>query len=77
MGVAIAITLGHESYHVLKAILTGGPIKGISLIADSSGLAETTSNSRIAKILVSYAGYTSSFLVAVGLFYLLYLGKYE
>lgn len=59
------------------AILTGGRIKGVSLSADTSGLAETTSNSRIARILVSYAGYTGSSLVAVGLFYLLYLGKYE
>ncbi|WP_420877842.1 hypothetical protein [Psychrobacillus psychrodurans] len=35
------------------AILTGGRIKCVSLSADTSGLAETTSNSRIARILVS------------------------
>lgn len=77
MGVAIANTMIHESCHSLMAILTGGRIKEVSLSADTSGLAETTSNSRVARILVSYAGYTGSSLVAVGLFYLLYLGKYE
>lgn len=77
MGVAIANTMIHESCHSLMAILTGDRIKGVSLSADTSGLAETTSNSRVARILVSYAGYTGSSLVAVGLFYLLYHGKYE
>lgn len=77
MVVAIANTMIHESCHALMAIITGGRIKGVSLSSDTSGLAETTSNSRIARILVSYAGYTGSSLVAVGLFYLLYLGKYE
>lgn len=77
MVVAIANTMIHESCHALMAILTGGQIRGVSLSVDTSGLAETTSKSRIARILVSYAGYTGSSLVAVGLFYLLYLGKYE
>ena len=77
MSLAIANTMVHESSHGLLAVLTGGRIKGISLSADTSGLAETTSNSRIARILVSYAGYTGSSLVAVGLFYLLFLAEYE
>lgn len=77
MSVAIANTMVHESCHAIMSLVTGGRIRGVSLSADTSGLAETTSNSRIAKILVSYAGYTGSSLVAVGLFYLLYLGKYE
>lgn len=77
MSVAICNTMVHESCHALMAIFTGGRIKGVSLSSDTSGLAETTSNSRIARILVSYAGYTGSSLVAVGLFYLLYLGNYE
>ena len=77
MSVAICNTMVHETCHSLMAILTGGRIKGVSLSSDTSGLAETTSNSRIARILVSYAGYTGSSLVAVGLFYLLYLGNYE
>ncbi|MEK5149069.1 M50 family metallopeptidase [Psychrobacillus sp. FSL K6-4615] len=77
MSVAIANTLVHESCHALMSLVTGGRIRGVSLSADTSGLAETTSNSRVAKILVSYAGYTGSSLVAVGLFYLLYLEKYE
>lgn len=77
MSVAIANTMIHETCHACMAIVTGGRIRGVSLSADSSGLAETTSSSRIARILVSYAGYTGSSLVAVGLFYLLHLGKYE
>lgn len=77
MGVAVANTMIHESCHALMAIFTGGRIRGVSLSADTSGLAETTSDSRIARILVSYAGYTGSSLVAIGLFYLLYLGRYE
>jgi len=77
MSVAIANTMVHESCHALMSLVTGGRIRGVSLSADTSGLAETTSNSRIAKILVSYAGYTGSSLVSIGLFYLLYLGKYE
>lgn len=76
MNVALANTMVHESSHGLMAFLTGGRIRGITLSADTSGLAETTSNSRIARILVSYAGYTGSSLVAVGLFYLLSLGEY-
>jgi len=77
MSVAIANTMVHESYHALMSQVTGGRIRGISLAADTSGLAETTSNTRIARILVSYVGYTGSSLVAIGLFYLLYLGRYE
>lgn len=77
MSVAICNTMVHESCHALMAILTGGRIKGVSLSSDTSGLAETTSNSRISRILVSYAGYTGSSLVAIGLYYLLYLGNYE
>lgn len=75
--IAIANTMIHETCHSVMAVLTGGRIRGISLSADTLGLAETTSNSRIARILVSYAGYTGSSLVAIGLFYLLYLGRYE
>ena len=74
---AMVNTMVHESCHALMAILTGGKIKGISLFTNTSGVAETTSNSRIAMILVSYAGYTGSSLASIGLFYLLYIGQYE
>lgn len=74
---ANANTMVHESCHTLISLVTGGRIKEVSLSSDTSGLAEITYNSRIDKILVSYVGYTGSSLVAVGLFYLLYLGKNE
>lgn len=53
MSVAICNTMVHETCHGVMALFTGGRIKGISFSSDTSGLAETTSNSRFARILVS------------------------
>ncbi|WP_170885549.1 M50 family metallopeptidase [Bacillus alkalicellulosilyticus] len=65
-------TLVHESGHALMALLTSGKVYSISLFANTEGLAETGTSSWIARFLVSYAGYTTSSLVAFGSFYLIH-----
>lgn len=75
---ALCNTLLHEIFHVICAIcLTGKVGHKITLSSDASGLAAITVNSRFAKVLTSYAGYTGSSLAAVGLFYLVNKGYFD
>lgn len=75
--IALANTLIHEVFHCICAWATGGKAHAISLHHDTSGLATTSTSSRLARILVSYGGYTGSSITAIALFYLLNKGKYE
>ncbi|WP_138419527.1 M50 family metallopeptidase [Aquibacillus sediminis] len=69
-------TMVHELFHVLAATLTGGKGYQIKLFADTTGQAKIHSSSWISGVLVSYAGYTGSSLMALLLFYLLHEGYY-
>ncbi|MFC3884128.1 M50 family metallopeptidase [Bacillus songklensis] len=80
LGVYIALcnTLLHEVFHVIcAACLSGRIAHKISLHSDASGLAITRINSRFARVLVFYAGYTGSSLTAIGLFYLVEKGYFN
>jgi hypothetical protein len=71
-------TLVHEFFHALLAsIFTRRLSHTISLNHNASGLAITSINSWFSKVVVSYAGYTGSSLMAVGLFYLLHKSQYH
>lgn len=67
----------HEVCHALAAVLTFGKVHSISLHSNNEGVAVTSSSNFISRIIVSYAGYTGSSLAAVGLYYLLFNGRYD
>ncbi|MFP3725815.1 M50 family metallopeptidase [Priestia filamentosa] len=75
--VALANTLIHEVFHCLASWLTGGRAHSISLHHDTSGLATTSTSSRFSRIVVGYAGYTGSSIMAFVFFYLLSKGYYS
>lgn len=65
-------TLLHESGHALGAILTSGEVIRIDIKKDTSGVAQTKSNSRFRAFIVSIAGYpfaalAGSFLLALAI----------
>lgn len=74
---ALCNTLLHEVFHVISAAcLSGKIVHKITLKNDASGLAVTSVNSRFAKILIFYAGYTGSSITAIALFYFLNKGYF-
>ncbi|MED4455434.1 M50 family metallopeptidase [Metabacillus fastidiosus] len=75
---ALCNTLIHEVFHVICAALLSGKIfHKIILNNDASGLAATTVNSKFARIVIAYAGYTGSSFTAVALFYLINKGYFH
>lgn len=67
----------HEVCHALAAILTFGKVHSISLHSNNEGVAVTSSSNFISRIVVSYAGYTGASGSAVGLYYLLFIERYD
>ncbi|WP_078409452.1 M50 family metallopeptidase [Priestia abyssalis] len=75
---ALCNTLLHEVFHVIcAACLSGRVVHKITLNKDASGLAVTSVNSRFARVLIFYAGYTGSSLTAIALFYLVNKGHFN
>ncbi|MGO4889274.1 M50 family metallopeptidase [Anaerobacillus sp. MEB173] len=65
-------TLIHESGHAIAAILTSGKVYSVSLFVNSEGVAETGTRSWFSRLIVSYAGYTTSSLAAFVCFFFIY-----
>ncbi|WP_169824070.1 M50 family metallopeptidase [Anaerobacillus alkalidiazotrophicus] len=62
-------TLVHESGHAIAALMTSGKVYSVSLYLNSEGLAEVGTRSWLSRVIVSYAGYTTSSVVAFLCFY--------
>jgi hypothetical protein len=75
--VRVTNTLIHESGHAVMALFTSGSVVSVDLFSDTSGNAVTRSSYLIGKILVALAGYFSSSLAALVLFYFLKAGYHS
>ncbi|QOY35375.1 M50 family metallopeptidase [Anaerobacillus isosaccharinicus] len=64
-------TMFHEMGHAIVCLLFKGRVVKISLFPNTEGQIITASGSWISRVLISYAGYTFSPLVAYGCFYLI------
>ncbi|MFC0559635.1 M50 family metallopeptidase [Halalkalibacter alkalisediminis] len=64
-------TLIHETGHALAALLTSGKVYSISLYSTTDGVACTGSRSWWSSVVVTYAGYTFSSLIAILAFFLI------
>ncbi|WP_227938235.1 M50 family metallopeptidase [Alkalihalobacillus deserti] len=71
----IIYTLIHETGHALAALLTSGKVYCISLYASTDGVAHTGSKSWFSSVIVAYAGYTFSSLIAILAFFLIANGE--
>ncbi|ELK46758.1 M50 family metallopeptidase [Halobacillus sp. BAB-2008] len=74
---AILNTMIHESGHSLMALLTGGEVRRISLLPDTSGLTWTGHRSWFGQVLTSMAGYVFASFFAFLFFYLIWRGHYQ
>lgn len=61
----------HEFGHALMALLTGGEVRKIELLKDTSGTTTTVSKNAFAAVLVSLAGYPFAVSIAWLSFYLI------
>ncbi|WP_169823058.1 M50 family metallopeptidase [Anaerobacillus alkalilacustris] len=70
-------TLVHESGHAIAALITSGKVYSVSLYLNNEGLAEVGTKSWLSRVIVSYAGYTTSSVAAFVSFYFIYSNKLE
>ncbi|MGR9048010.1 M50 family metallopeptidase [Halobacillus faecis] len=74
---AILNTMVHESGHSLMALITGGEVRRISLLPNTSGFALTGHTSWIGQVLTSMAGYVFASFFAFVFFFLISRGQYK
>ncbi|WP_394219040.1 M50 family metallopeptidase [Halobacillus trueperi] len=74
---AILNTMIHESGHSLMALITGGEVRRISLLPNTSGFALTGHTSWIGQVLTSMAGYFFASFFAFVFFFLISRGQYN
>jgi hypothetical protein len=74
---AILNTMIHESGHSLMALVTGGEVRRISLLPNTSGTTMTGHTSWISHVLTSMSGYVFSSFFAFLFFYLIIKGQYK
>ncbi|WLR48498.1 M50 family metallopeptidase [Halobacillus litoralis] len=74
---AILNTMIHESGHSLMALITGGEVRRISLLPNTSGFALTGHTSWIGQVLTSMAGYVFASFFAFVFFFLISRGQYK
>ncbi|MGI8313980.1 M50 family metallopeptidase [Halobacillus mangrovi] len=74
---AILNTMIHESGHSLMALLTGGEVRRISLLPNTSGTTMTGHSSWISHVLTSMAGYVFASFFSFLFFYLIVKGQYK
>jgi hypothetical protein len=65
----------HETAHAMMAVFTSGKVISINLFADTSGSALTKSPNKFSQILVAFAGYPISSLIALLMIYLVKTGN--
>jgi len=63
--IRLFVTFIHEGGHALAAILTGGSVQSLTVSPDSSGLVKAYSDSSIATLIFSSAGYLSAMAYGV------------
>lgn len=74
---AILNTMIHESGHSLMALITGGEVRRVSLLPNTSGFALTGHTSWIGQVLTSLAGYVFASFFAFVFFWLVTRGQYK
>jgi hypothetical protein len=74
---AILNTMIHESGHSLMALITGGEVRRVSLLPNTSGFALTGHSSWIGQVLTSLAGYVFASFFAFVFFWLISRGQYK
>ncbi|SFK12531.1 Peptidase M50B-like [Halobacillus dabanensis] len=74
---AILNTMIHESGHSLMALITGGEVRRVSLLPNTSGFALTGHTSWIGQVLTSLAGYVFASFFAFVFFWLVSRGQYK
>src|SRR5688500_9945110 len=55
--IRLFVTFIHEGGHALMAVLTGSPVESLTVAPDTSGLVKAYSQSSLATLLFSSAGY--------------------
>ncbi|KHF39970.1 M50 family metallopeptidase [Halalkalibacter okhensis] len=68
-------TLIHECGHAIASLILSGKVYSISLYRTTEGVAFTASGSWISSVLVTYAGYTFTSIIAIFNFYLISVGQ--
>jgi len=63
--IRLFVTFIHEGGHALAAVLTGGSVQSLTVSPDSSGLVKAYSDSSIATLIFSSAGYLSAMAYGV------------
>jgi hypothetical protein len=63
--IRLFVTFIHEGGHALAAVLTGGSVQSLTVAPDSSGLVKAYSDSRLATLIFSSAGYLSAMAYGV------------
>ncbi|SFG49958.1 Peptidase M50B-like [Halobacillus alkaliphilus] len=74
---AILNTMIHESGHSLTALITGGEVRRISLLPNTSGTTLTGHSSWISHFLTGISGYVFASFFAFFFFYLISKGQYK
>ena len=74
---AILNTMIHESGHSLMSLITGGEVRRVSLLPNTSGFAVTGHTSWIGQVLTSLAGYVFASFFAFVFFWLISRGQYK
>jgi hypothetical protein len=74
---AILNTMIHESGHSLMALITGGEVRRVSLLPNTSGFAVTGHSSWIGQVLTSLAGYVFASFFAFVFYWLVSRGQYK
>lgn len=74
---AILNTMIHESGHSLMALITGGEVRRVSLLPNTSGFALTGHTSWIGQVLTSLAGYVFASFFAFVFYWLISRGQYK
>ena len=63
--IVMPYTVIHELCHSFMTFITFGKVGGIQLFADSSGVAFSSTGSRLSRFLTTFAGYTGSSLISI------------
>jgi hypothetical protein len=63
--IRLFVTFIHEGGHALAAVLTGGSVQSLTVAPDSSGLVKAYSDSSLATLIFSSAGYLSAMAYGV------------
>jgi len=67
--VSLFNTMIHESGHALMARLLGGRVLSVHLYSNTEGMAETTHNSWLARVLTRFIGYPFASMISVAAIY--------